>query len=122
MTSTTVASTSATALAALVSDVATGESAGTVDSGSAQHISQQAEMAISDEAAGNANQAANDLQQAAMTIPQGVQHGSITAPEGATLQRDVTAFATTLGLRAAAATPTTSPATGGNGNGKGKGH
>src|ERR1700722_4141732 len=53
-TTSTVATTSAipngpTALAALVKDVASGEAAGSVDSGSGQSISQQAEQAITDE-------------------------------------------------------------------------
>ena len=43
-----------TALAALVKDVASGVSAGSVDSGSGQSISNQAEQAIADEASGNA--------------------------------------------------------------------
>ena len=114
------------ALAALVNDVASGESAGSVDTGSGQSISNQAERAITDEAAGRANQAANDLQEAATTIANGVQSAKITQAEGATLQSDLTALATAIGLSAASAPPTTQPVPGaghghGHGNGKGNG-
>ena len=97
-TSTTTTTTAAVAaapaaLAALVGDVASGQSAGTIDQGSAQSISSQAQQAISDESAGKANQAANDLQQVAMTIAMGEQHGKISSAEGATLQHDLSALA-----------------------------
>ena len=101
-------------------DVASGESAGSVDPGSGQSISNQAEQAIADEAAGNANQAANDLQRAAMTITTGVQSSKITEAEGATLQSDLSALATAIGLSAAGETPTTQPAGPGHGHGQGQ--
>ncbi len=104
-TTTTPVATAPAALAALGSDVAGGESAGTIDHGSAQSITNQAQMAISDESAGKANQAANDLQQAAMSITMGLQHGKISSAEGATLQRDLSALASALGLSAAATGP-----------------
>jgi eukaryotic-like serine/threonine-protein kinase len=94
-----------TALAALIRDVAAGESAGTVDPGSGRAISNQAEQAVTDEAAGKPNQAANDLQQAAMQIANGLQNGKTTSAEGAKLQSDLAALATTLGLGAAATLP-----------------
>ncbi len=127
MTSTTTSTTTTlpsgpTALAALVKDVASGVSAGSVDPGSGQSISNQAEQAIADEASGNANQAANDLQQAAMTIANGVQSSKITQAEGATLQSDLSALATAIGLTAAGAPPTTQPAVPGPGPGHGHGH
>ena len=109
------------ALAALVNDVASGESAGSVDTGSGQSISNQAEQAITDEAAGRANQAANDLQEAATTIANGVQSSKITQAEGATLQSDLSALATAIGLTAAGAPPTTLPAVPGHGHGHGQG-
>jgi serine/threonine protein kinase len=114
-TTTTTLPSGPTALAALVKDVASGESAGSVDSGSGQSISNQAEQAIADEAAGKANQAANDLQQAAMTIANGVQSSKITQAEGATLQSDLSALASAIGLSAAGAPPTSQP--GGPGHG-----
>ena len=102
-------------------DVASGESAGSVDPGSGQSISNQAEQAVADEAAGNANQATNDLQQAAMTIANGVQSSKITQAEGATLQSDLSALATAIGLTAAGEPPTTQPAGPGHGRGHGQG-
>jgi eukaryotic-like serine/threonine-protein kinase len=121
-TSTTTLPSGPTALAALVKDVASGVSAGSVDSGSGQSISNQAEQAIADEASGNANRAANDLQQVAMTIANSVQSGKITQAEGATLQSDLSALATAMGLTAAGAPPTTQPAGPGPGHGHGHGH
>jgi eukaryotic-like serine/threonine-protein kinase len=121
-TTTTTLPSGPTALAALVKDVASGESAGSVDPASGQSISNRAGQAIADEAAGNANQAANDLQQAAMTIAIGVQSSKITQAEGATLQSDLSALATAIGLGAAGAPPTTQPAAPGPGTGPGHGH
>jgi serine/threonine protein kinase len=123
-TTTTTLPSGPTALAALVRDVASGESAGSLDSGIGRSISDPAEQAVADEAAGNANQAANDLQQAAMAIADGVQSGKITQAEGATLQSDLSALATAIGLSAAAAPPTTQPVgtVPGAGAGPGAGH
>jgi serine/threonine protein kinase len=123
-TTTTTLPNGPTALAALVQDVAAGESAGSLDSGIGQSISNPAEQAVADEAAGNPNQAANDLQQAAMTIANGVQSGKITQAEGATLQSDLSALATAIGLSAAGAPATTQPAGPGPepGHGHGPGH
>jgi len=119
VTTTTQASPKAVALAKLMSDVASGEGASTVDNASGQHISQQAQAAITDEEALNANQAANDLQQAATTIAQGVQSGTTGVGEGSTLQRDLTALATALGLEAPSVPPTGPPSKG-HGHGKHK--
>jgi serine/threonine protein kinase len=101
-----------TALAALVRDVASGVSAGTVDPGGGQSISNHAEQAVTDAAGGNPDQAANDLQQAAMTIANGINNGSIGQAEGVTLQTDLSTLATTLGLSAASTPPTTPPGPG----------
>ncbi len=120
---TTTILTGPTALATLVQDVASGVAAGTVDSGSGQSITSQAEQAITDETAGRPDQAANDLQQAAASIVNGIQSGKIAPAEGATLQSDLSALAIALGLGAAATPPTTqSPPGPGHGQGNGNGH
>jgi hypothetical protein len=95
------------ALAALVEDVASGESAGSVDPGDGQSISQQAEQAVTDDVAGKASQAVNDLSHAAMTITTGVQSGKITQAEGVTLQGGLSMLATALGVSSTLTTPTT---------------
>ena len=110
----------ATALSALVRDLALGEAAGSIDSGSAQSISNQAQQAISDEAAGSPDQSANDLQQIATTIASGLQNGQITQAEGVTLQSDLASLATALGLTAAGFPATDQHA--GNGQGDGNKH
>lgn len=121
-TSTTVL-TSSTALATLVNDLATGQAAGNIDIGSGQEISRQAVQALTDEAAGNSNQAQSDLQQAATTVVSGLQSGSITPREAATLQRDISALAGALGLSAPSSTTSTTPGPGsGKGHGHGQGH
>ncbi|MGP0109523.1 MAG: serine/threonine-protein kinase [Acidimicrobiales bacterium] len=119
---TTTAPTGPTALATLVSDIATGQAAGTIDAGSGQTISNQAELAVTAEAAGKPNQAANDLQLAAMAIASGLQNGSIAQAEGATLQNDLSVLATALGLSAAGTPPTSTSPTTEAGPGGGKGH
>lgn len=121
-TTTTTAPTGPTALATLVSDIAAGQAAGTIDAGSGQTISNQAELAVTDEAAGKPNQAANDLQLAAMAIASGLQNGSIGQAEGAPLQNDLSVLATVLGLSAAATPPTSTSPTTEAGPGGGKGH
>jgi serine/threonine protein kinase len=100
-TTTTIAS-APNALAALVGDVASGQSAGSIDPGSAQAITSQAQMAESDASTGKSDQVAKDVQQVAKTIAMGLQHGKISAAEGATLQRDLAALAAVLGVVSAA--------------------
>ena len=95
------------ALAALLGDVASFESSGNIDQGSAQAISSQAEQAVTDEGAAKPNQAANDLQQVATAIQTGQQHGKISPSAATTLQHDLAALATALGLSAASTPPTT---------------
>ena len=119
---TTTAPTGPTALATLVGDIATGQAAGTIDAGSGQTISNQAELAVTDEAAGKPNHAANDLQQAAMAIASGLQNGSIAQAEGTTLQNDLSVLATALGLSAPGTPPTSTSATTAAAPGDGKGH
>jgi hypothetical protein len=110
-------------LAALVSDVATGKSAGSVDPASGQSVSQQAEQALIDAASGNLSKAANDLQQAATTIANGTQSGVITESEDVTLQHDLSVLASALGVSAPSTTTTTTTSPGPpNGNGHGHDH
>jgi hypothetical protein len=85
-----------------------------------QAISNQAQQAISDEAAGKPNQAANDLQQAAVSIANGVQSQKISRSQGSRLEADLTSLATTLGLSAASQAPPTSPGPPGQGQNQGE--
>jgi serine/threonine protein kinase len=122
-TTTTTIPTDSSALTSLVSDLTSGQSAGDIDNGSAQAVSQQAGNALLDEAAGNSTMAANDLQQAATTIANGVQSGLISESEGSTLQDDLTNLAAALGVTAPSSTTTTTPGPPGNpGHGHGNGH
>jgi hypothetical protein len=126
-TTTTTALTASGALSGLVNDVTSGIEAGTLDSGVGQSIANLAQQAVTDEAAGSADQAANDLQQAAMAIADGVDQGAISNAEETTLQNDLSILASTLGLSAAATPPTTTtpgpgPSGPGNGNGGGPHH
>jgi len=105
------ASTPPAALAALVGAVASGVDAGSINPGIGQTLTTQAQQAVSDEVAGQPQQAANDLQQAATTIATSVQNGGIQASEGPVLQGDLTTLAGTLGLSAAATPPTTTTTT-----------
>lgn len=105
--STTTALTSSQALANLVRDVSTGISSGAIPSATGLQISSQAERAVSNLAAGNSGAATNNLQQVASIISTGSSNGSITTNEASTLQNDLVALASTLGLGAAAITPTT---------------
>src|SRR5665213_3397125 len=119
---TTTAPTGPTALATLIGDIATGQAAGTLDAGSGQTISNRADLAVTEEAAGRPNQAANELQQAAVAIATGVQNGSIAEAEGATLQNDLSVLATALGLSAAGTPPASTSPTTASGPGGRKGH
>lgn len=123
-TTSTIPSSSA-ALATLVRDLATGQSAGNIDAASVQSISHLAEQALADNANGNTNQVVNDLQQALTTISNGVQNGTITQQESVILVHDLVVLAKSLGL-SVTSTTTTQPGPGpgpgpGNGNGKGNG-
>jgi serine/threonine protein kinase len=123
---TTSPPTAAQALASLVSAVASGVTALTVDPNVGQMISTQAEQAVNNAATGKPQQAATNLQQAATTIASGVQNHSISPAEGPVLQGSLSTLASTLGLSAAATAPTTAPTTTptttpGPGGAKGKG-
>lgn len=116
------------ALSILVNDVTNGQSSGGVDSSTGQTIIQQATLAVSDYSAANTVQAANDLQQAALAIADGVQSSAIAPDQGAVLQSDLNTLANVLNLSAASTPPaTTSTSTTttvfpGNGHGNGNGH
>ncbi len=112
----------ATALAALVRDVASGVAAGSVGPKAGQSVANQAQKAVTDESAGNATQAATDLQQAATTISDGVQNGKITPAQGVTLQTDLSRLAALLGLAQALTPPTTQPPGNGHGDGGANGN
>lgn len=123
-TSTTIVS-SSSALAHLVSDLASGQATGGIDPASQQSISQDASQSLFDEGTGNSTQAENDLQQAATVLANGTQGGQISQSESAILTRDLSALAVSLGVVAPSETTTTAPAppgNGGPGNGKGHGH
>ncbi len=109
-TSTTVLS-APTALATLVGDLASGVDAGSVSADISQALSNQAQQAVSAEAAGHTNQAVNALQQAAMTIAGAEQSGALIPSEASILQNDLSALAGTLGLSAAGQAPTTTTTT-----------
>ena len=94
-----------------------GQAAGSIDPGSEQSIAQQAEQALADQSAHHLSQASNDLNQAAMTVSNGVNNGMITSAEGQTLINDLTALATALGVTP----PTTTTTSPGPPNGFGQG-
>ncbi len=127
-TTTTVPITAPIALADLVRDVASGESAGTITSGAGQSIVNPAEQAVADEDAGHAGKAATDLQNAASALASATQAGSVESAESATLSHDLSVLGAALGLTAAAVPTTTTqpptpglPASSGNGKGPGSG-
>ena len=112
------------ALTTLLSDLASAVKSGAIDPATSQSIDNQALKALTDSSAGNLPQAATDLQQAVTTVANAVTNGSLSAQVGQTLQNDLVALATSLGLSASTNVPTTAPppVNGGHGNGKGLGH
>jgi len=125
---TTTSASSSTLIANLLNDLATGQVAGTVDPGSVQSITQDAERALFDQTSRNSVAAENDLQQAASVIANGTQGGKISQSEGKLLESDLSALARSLGVSAPSTTTTfappgpTPPGNNGNGKGKGPGH
>jgi serine/threonine protein kinase len=109
-TSTTIP-TAPSALAGLVQDVTSGVDAGTVNPGLGQQLTALAQQAVTDEAGGNAQQAADDLQQAATLIATGEQNNGIASSEAPVLQGDLSTLASTLGLPAASTPETTTTTT-----------
>jgi eukaryotic-like serine/threonine-protein kinase len=111
------------ALGTLVQDVATGVSSGTIDAPDGQNITNQAEQAITDIAAGNAAKAATDLQNASTVLVNGTQNGTITSGEAAVLGRDLTSLAAALGISVTTTQPPPPPGHGhGHGDGLGNGN
>ena len=119
-TSTTVSSSIPQALTTLLTDLASGEATGTVTSGVGQPISDQAQQAVVDSAAGSTDLALADLQQVAASISDGVNTNSLTTAVANLLTNDLTALATALGLNSSPAT-TVAPVSKGHGHGNGKG-
>ncbi|HEY7948820.1 MAG TPA: serine/threonine-protein kinase [Acidimicrobiales bacterium] len=127
-TPTTTIPTGVSALTGLTSDVASAENAGGLDGATGDAITAAANRALVDEQAGRTKQASDQLQQAMTLIADGIQNGSISQAEGATLQSDITTLATALGVTsnlsptaAATTAPTVAPPGPGNGNGNGGG-
>jgi len=122
-----------TALATLLNDVTSAQSAGTLDVATGQAIAQSAGAAVTDYAAGNVTLAAGDLQQSATTISDALTNGLVTPSQGALLQTDLVRLATALHLASSAVVTTTTTTTSptvtppgpgpgpGNGNGNGNG-
>ena len=124
VTTTTVASPGATALATLVRDAAAGQAAGTISPPSALAITNAAGAALTDQGLASTVQAQSDLQSAASDVTTGVVSGTIAASEGATLSRDLVALASALGLAPPSTSPTPTPTPvvpGGPGHGHGRG-
>ena len=119
-TPTTTITNAHTALAALVKDVASGIALGSVDPGIGLAITNQAEKAVHDASTRNPSIGANDLQQAAMTITNGVQNGKIAPSEGVSLQTDLSRLAAVLGVTQSSTPPGPQPP--GPGHGPGHGH
>src|SRR3984957_297123 len=130
-TTTTLAGTPA-AQAALNRDIASDQSDGTLDPGAAQSITAQAQQAVIDAAAGQLDQAASHLQRAAVTIDTGQLDGSVDPSAAPTLQSDLSALGTALGVGGTGTTgatdttdttttTTTAGAGGGHGHGQGQG-
>jgi hypothetical protein len=131
---TTTIPTGPAALAGLTRDVAEALDSGAIDAGTGSAITGPATRALIDVQAGRTQQAANQLQQTAAVIDDGVQNGSISPSEGDLLQSDVATLATALGLGQTAVSTTapttpvptapgpTGPGPGHGNGGGGKGH
>ncbi|MGC2167580.1 MAG: serine/threonine-protein kinase [Acidimicrobiales bacterium] len=135
-TTTTLPSPSAS-LSALVSDMALAQSAGRIGPSEEQGIASAAEEAVAANSSGNAVGAGYDLQHAQTTIVNGIQAGTITQAEGATLLHALSVLSVALGVSIPPTTTTTSTTTtttsttttlpgfggfGGPGNGNGTGN
>jgi hypothetical protein len=115
------------ALAVLNRDIASDQSNGTLDPAAAQSITSQAQQAVLDAAASQPDQAASHLQRAGIAIDTGELDGSVDPAAAPTLQSDLSALATALGVGSAAtgttgATDTTTTSGAGSGGGGGHGH
>jgi serine/threonine protein kinase len=107
-TTTTAPPSAPAALGTLVGDVASAVDNGSLDPATGRVISTQAQQAVTDEAAAKPNQAANDLQQAAIALATASQDGTLDPSEATVLQGDLTTLAGALGLSAAGTPPVTS--------------
>jgi hypothetical protein len=131
-TTTTTLPSVSTALSSLVSDMARAQSADRMDTSSEQSIATDAEQAVAHQAAGNSNQAGNDLAQAESTIVNGLQAGTITQAESAQLLHALSVLSTALNVSipptttttttTSTTTTTTTTLPGGSGNGNGNGN
>jgi len=118
-TSTTTSTTSTTvvpplgsvALATLLSDVTSAQSAGTLDVATGQAIAQSARAAVTDYAAGDVTLAAGDLQQSAITTSDAFTNGLVTPSQADLLQSDLVRLATVLNLASSAVVTTTTTTT-----------
>ncbi len=99
--------TGATELAAFIRHVNAGVAAGSLSSELGQAVTGDARQAVSSTAGGGRTQAETDIERALGSVASGVPDGSITVAEAGLLETDLTALATTLGLRATAAPPST---------------
>jgi serine/threonine protein kinase len=94
-------------LSTLSSQVAAGVAAGSIDSKTGVAVMTHARQAVTDFSNGRTPQAASDLQQATSLVSAGVDDGSITSSEAQVLNNDLSALASTLGVRAVPAPPVT---------------
>ena len=117
--------------------MALAQSAGRIGPSEEQGIATAAEQAVAANSSGNAIQAGQDLQYAQSTIVNGIQGGTITQAEGATLIHALAVLTLALGVTIPPTTTTTStttttttttttqpgfPGFGGPGNGNGNGN
>ncbi len=117
---TTPTETAATELSILSRDVNAGMAGGSIATAAGQALSSDARQAISAAGSGNRVEAAADLERAQQTVSTGASDGSLTASAAGLLQRDLSALAATLGVRApvtstpppTAAPPATGPGPG----------
>ncbi len=123
---TTTTLSSSTAIAALMTNLAASQAAGSISPATAQSISQFANQSLIDNANANFVAVERDLQQAMTTIVNGIASAAITSTAGTSLEHDVGVLATALGVAIPSVTTTTTvpPFVGpgpGNGNGHGNG-
>jgi serine/threonine protein kinase len=109
-TTTTLPSASAS-LSALVSDMALAQSAGRIGPSEEQGIATAAEQAVAADSSGNDVAAGYDLQRAQTTIVNGIQGGTITQAEGATLLHALSVLSLALDVSIPPTTTTTSTTT-----------
>lgn len=124
---TTSVATGTRALATLLNDLASAQSAQTLDAASAQSVTVDARQALVDWSARNFANVQNDLQQAATTMVNAQQLATATPSAAALIQSDIASLATSLGVAVPSTTTTTTTTAPvapppGPGLGHGKGH